>query len=47
MFDDRYNETPTKWDIIGWTLAFIGFINLLLFGFKYIILGVEWLLTFI
>lgn len=46
MSDDRYLEKPSLWQIIGWALMFIGFITLILYGFKYLILGVIWLKSF-
>lgn len=40
-----YIDEPSWMVIIGWAALLAAFIWLLLFGFVYIIIGVEWLLT--
>ncbi len=40
-----YIDEPSWWVIIGWGALLAAFIWLLLFGFAYIIIGVQWLLT--
>ena len=40
-----YVDSPSVIEVVGWAALLAFFIWLLLFGFVYIIMGVQWLLT--
>ena len=42
-FTERYVDLPSKWEVLGWVFAFIGFFWTLVWGFAYLCQLVDWL----